>query len=574
MTSDQIPFQLKFIDPGAVLDGVPTPEIAPWLPEMMAFVESLFPRFKSLVWAAEKRPEVFGGALLTFSRKRFAAAADAPHLLPDRAWGTIATVPAVDRLRTALGGSWDPRTLPVSWPNQLFLAVDDLLDACWLLRAGLTVPAALVARGLFERWSLNVAHHFDLTRDEDESDEAFFTRVWLRHGAPGVPSDAGAWWAWLSELLHARPGQQAFGGDAAASLQTTAAANAPHHDAIAQVIELLMRHLRGGVAILAEKAGHHDGLPSLVAPPPTVLVREKLPLSEAVMPLDYFETYRHRSEEWVSGAVLYRSAVLRDEWELTSRVSLTMTAEAFLERRGRAVERARGAFADEKGQLGDSFDPEGLAARVFRQSTIAEMAMQLAEVVDGVERDALIVAAQSAEGASRLWLEDSDHAVGCLRVLLEQVARLRAHRLKPHRAARLEDRGSPSASRWVSEAGWKRLAVLMRAFNEYAHYGWRSHRNGAGRLLHAVRRNPDGFDTRRGSAVDAGFLLLASELRDRLEAVAPAVAHEFGERVTLVDRESHLRVVESYLNRVFLLREHDFGDPDFTRLCRDSEPNP
>lgn len=531
MTQDGLSLRLRFIDPGAISDDIETPEMASWLPERMAFVENLSARFKSLEWAAQKRPEVFGGALLTFSRRRFAAAGDTPALLPDQAWGSLALIPAADRVRLLLGGTWDPRAAPTSWPHQLFLGVDDIVEVFWFLRSGLTVPAALITRRLLERWSLNVAHHFSLTQADDESAESFLTRIWRTHGAV---QDAGAWWAWLSELLHARPGDHTFDSEASRALSVVAMENVPHHESIARIAELLLRHLRGGLALLAENTGDSESMRSLTAVPREILVREKFPMSDAFIPLDYFETHCHRSEELVAVAKRYRATVTDDKWELTTRIDLRMTAEAFLERRGRAIESARGAFEVERRNLGDAFRPTDLAARMFRQSTIAEMAMQLATVTDGIERDALIVAGQAAEGATHLWLEDSDYSLGCLRVLLEQVARLRVHRVKPHRAARLEALGAPPASRWVSEAGWQRLAVLLRSFNEYAHSGWRSRQRGAGKLLYAIRRESPGGDTRRGSAVNSTFMLLAFELHDRLAEVSPAVATEFGRRITLV----------------------------------------
>lgn len=545
------------------VEGIELPAVPGTLPDGEELVFQLTPRMRSLEWTARKRPELFGGALLAFAQRRFDDTQAIPELLPARAWGVLSAVPATDRLRTRLGGTWYPRAGPTSWSNQLFLGVDDVVQACWFLRTGLPIPAALIARRVLERWTLNVAHHFEVVRAEAETEQAYVTRVWrtLRHTS--LPKEVGQWWAWLSELLHARSGHDAFGHPAAQPISLTPAQNIAHHEAITAIIDLVLAYIRGGIDRLADEQGIDDAALSLRASPPAVAVAEPFGLSFAFLPLEYFEVYRRRSEQWVHDAQAYRADVIDDAWELTTKTNSSMTIRAFLERRGRAIERARGAFDDEKAAIGEEFAPGGLASRLFRQRTIAEMARQIVPDARGVERDALIVAAQAADGATYQWLEDSDDAIGCIRVLLEQVARLHTHRLKPQRAQRLEATGRTPSSRWLNESGWGRLAVLMRALNEYAHLGTRSRRRGAAALLREVQSTVPGEESRRGSAVNATFTIFAFELFDRLAQTHPEVAREFSRQVTLVDRDLHLQIVEEYLNRVFAKRAHDFGDPDY-----------
>jgi hypothetical protein len=62
----------------------------------------------------------------------------------------------------------------------------------------------------------------------------------------------------------------------------------------------------------------------------------------------------------------------------------------------------------------------------------------------------------------------------CVRGVLEQACRARAHRVKPARAARVEDMGAAAGpARWLEAAGWRRLAVLGRALGEFAHVSFR-----------------------------------------------------------------------------------------------------
>jgi hypothetical protein len=52
--------------------------------------------------------------------------------------------------------------------------------------------------------------------------------------------------------------------------------------------------------------------------------------------------------------------------------------------------------------------------------------------------DAFAVCASALRSALWLWLEDDDRAMGCLRCVIEQLARARTWRVKPERAAKIE----------------------------------------------------------------------------------------------------------------------------------------
>ena len=111
---------------------------------------------------------------------------------------------------------------------------------------------------------------------------------------------------------------------------------------------------------------------------------------------------------------------------LRDTLSLQLAQMAFVERRGRAIDVAREAFAAEAQALGDNFDPGSLNARLFRYIGIAEMARLLADVTaPGAERSALHAAASALESAWYVWLEDSDLSLGCVRVLRAGCSRSR-----------------------------------------------------------------------------------------------------------------------------------------------------
>jgi hypothetical protein len=233
------------------------------------------------------------------------------------------------------------------------------------------------------------------------------------------------------------------------------------------------------------------------------------------------------------------------------------------------VQRARDAFAAEQETVGDEFDPGNLEARLFRYIAIGEAAFLAAGWASGPESDALRTAAAALQSAWWLWLEDTDDAMPCVRGVLEQACRARAHRIKPVRAARVEDMGAAAGpARWLEAAGWRRLAVLGRALGEFAHVSFRAKWSGARDALAALQasgtRRPD--STARGHALEAWALLLSHEVAERLDLACPVVAATFRARVTQLDATRHEQHVEELLQRSLDLRAADFGPPDLQPL--------
>ncbi|MBW9120781.1 hypothetical protein JNB63_11815 [Microbacterium trichothecenolyticum] len=555
--------RLSVVNLDDMVGGVTMPPKDPKIEPLQDFIQHLSPRLNSLRWVAEKKPEAFAPALFSFGIRRRVQIADAPSLLPPDGWAVAMLVPAADRLRRHFGANWDPMALPSTWPNILYEAVDDVMTGLWHLRGGMTVSAALIARSLLERWTLNVAHHFEIEREPGEDDAEYISRVWRSYGHPTIPEEVGAWWSWLSELLHGRDGNAAFGTDNSRAIQLVDSDNVSLHSSISRILELSLRQVRGGLSALAEAEELTDTIAIFQCRAPQLSpMDEPFPLTEAFLPLEYYESYRVRSEQWVQLASIYRTNVEDESWNLTTGFSPVMACEALLERRGRAVERARLAFEDEKRLRLADFDPGMLASKLFRFISIAQMGRILANDASAHERASLVTAAQAIDGAAQLWLEDSDYSMGCLRVLLEQTARLRVHRLKPDRAARLEAAYRTPSSRWISAAGWGRLAVLMRAVNEFAHIGLRTRRAGARRVLQRLQVEEDGLQTSRGDALMSVVYMFAFELHARL-SVEPVVASAFTRTVTLLDEDGHVARLESYLQKAHAWRQEDFGSPDF-----------
>ncbi|CDO30968.1 hypothetical protein BN979_03778 [Mycolicibacterium vulneris] len=148
-------------------------------------------------------------------------------------------------------------------------------------------------------------------------------------------------------------------------------------------------------------------------------------------------------------------------------------AMAFAERRTRSYNLARAALDIEKRYLGSTFDPRRMSDVTLEAIFASEMAGLLArwtrERGDGVVPTAFVLSASSLRSGVWLWLEDDYRAMGCLRVVLEQLARIRTWRTKPEIARKLEARPQTTPRDWINKCGWNRLRVLLKALGEFAH---------------------------------------------------------------------------------------------------------
>ena len=518
------------------------------------------------------------------------------ELLPPAGWLVLALMPAADAVLTKADAGWSPAPdcwgRP-TWPDMLRWGLDKQADICRLLRVGLTYGAVVMARAQLERWTLNVAfHHKVAAMDGAESAADYVRRVWSVYPEVAEALDVGLAWTDLSEWLHGRglitaalseiadagtgtrPGVQAV-APAAGTLPAGGMMSGilGVHDRVSALAEIAMRQVRGGVSLLGTEYYGNKFTPALQAtlPPDEIDCNEPPYLTPLLRALDFQAVFGDAGRDMVRWAGMYRAFVGHSATTglLASGTSPGLAAGAMLERRGRAVERAREAFTAEQERLGDEFDPGSLEARLFRYIAIGEAAYLVGGWARGPEADALHTAAAALQSAWWLWLEDTDDAMPCVRGVLEQTCRARAYRVKPARAARVEDmRAGASPARWLEAAGWKRLGVLGRALGEFAHISFRAQWSGARDALSALQASdtPHPDSTARGHALDASAYLLAHEVAARLDQACPAVAAAFRARVTHLRTDEHERYIEELLQRGLDLRVADFGPPDLSPL--------
>jgi|SRR6266566_971522 len=536
--------------------------------------------------AVGQQPRLLDVALMSRYAARGRVFSGCRELLPPEGSLVLTLIPAADAVLCKAGAGWslapDCWGRP-TWPDMLRWGLDKAADTCRLLRVGLTYGAVVTARAQLERWTLNVAFHHKVAAIGDtESAADYVRRVWSVYPEVAESFDVGLAWSELSEWLHGRGlitaalGEiaDAAGGTVPGALAGgTAGGMLGVHQRVSALAEIVLRQARGGISLVAVDHYGHKFTPALQAtlPPDTAAGDELARFLPLLKALDFQAVFGGTGREAQLQAEIYRLFVGDSATAdmLASGTSPPLAASAMLERRGRAVNRAQMAFKDEQERLGDEFAPERLEIRLFRYIAISEAAFLTAGWAGGREADALRTAAAALQSAWWLWLEDTDDAMPCVRGVLEQTSRARAHRVKPARAARVEDTGAAaSPARWLEAAGWKRLAVLGRALGEFAHVSLRARWSGARDALSAMQASgiPHPDSTARGHALDAASCLLAHEVAVRLDQACPAVGSAFRARVTGLGIDHHERYVEELLQRSLDLRGTDFGQPDLRPL--------
>jgi hypothetical protein len=257
-----------------------------------------------------------------------------------------------------------------------------------------------------------------------------------------------------------------------------------------------------------------------------------------------------------------------------------LTTLAFAWQRARAIRVAQDALRHEAAMLGDEFDLDRLTGRGAAWVLLTETGSLLSHWVWPPEvASAVAVASSGLRSTYWLWLEDDDRAMAVLRSVLEQAARLRVWRVKPAKAAALEQRGMATPRDWLDAAGWRRLSALNRALGEFAHTRASSKWLGARALLANLQADvqPErAMYTARGAALDFVAALLAAEVVEWARMVSPGLS---GAIRDLFD-ESGVQVadhsdpdVEATFNHVWAHRAVALGESDLFRPADERDPS-
>lgn len=445
---------------------------------------------------------------------------------------------------------------PYSWNDHLMHGSDAVSQIARLFQAGYLYGAVAIARNQLTRWSLNIAHNAGVPkRQPEEKTEDWLRQVWSAHPSTAIYDGAAAWQA-LSEWLHGR-------GRMAAACDTTwtwprTASDPPRElfrlaSGVWEASSIAFSRVRGGVWTLANAVEVGMGAPTrldfLMTGVGDGEHGEWGVFAEHVDLVDFMLPFTARGDDWVRKAQRYRALIAEsasmDPHDLTQEAGLAELA--LIERRGRAVEKARLAFERERDATGMGRDDlmRGMAL-LFRLSSIAEAARMASTYASHEAGTALRTAAMALDSATPLWLEDDDAAFICLRGVVEQTAQARTWRTKPGQAARLLA-GLQSPSRWMSKAGWGRLNPVLHSLGEFAHVSFDNRTELARERLAAVLPQPETHSRLRGDTLDLVALLLADEVAVRLDEADAQLGAAFRREITLTSSIDHAAALEALL---------------------------
>ena len=256
------------------------------------------------------------------------------------------------------------------------------------------------------------------------------------------------------------------------------------------------------------------------------------PIAPALWPITY--------DTFDNPAFVGLEALQLDYWSNLRRgPAVTLPAQAFVERRGRAITQARHAKKAEEAAVG-LMRENGVFGRLAPVLMAAEVSALVARWNNGPTSGPLYMASTALRSAYFLWLEDDSRAMGALRVVLEHTAKARTYRLKPDKASRLQSTPfANSTTRWIEACGWRRLGMFTRCLSELSHLTgkarWPEALEGL-RLIRGPNIATDGEDksifTARSNALDLVSYLLLQEALSQFAvhsgAIADSLRTEFG----------------------------------------------
>jgi len=387
-----------------------------------------------------------------------------------------------------------------TWPDHLAWGIDSISALVRLLIAMQPVGAALLARTQLERWSSNLEHNSDLVQAAGEDTTDWLTRLWASPGAPGPVRTrvVGQIYSDLSELLHGRGRLMPL---VWLDVEDVRAAPSSDHvqlmDTITDAAVVNWCHIRACIAAAAEDEGFdaHAKTASMLAP----IYRTQSwtrNIKPTIVPLipSHFAGLDGALGAMEAGYLKVMSALNRGRAPVEP--SELWPLFAFGDQRYRALRTARWAFEQERKMFGPQFDERAIENLATEAVLAGEMAAMLAtwlraDIESRYPAAAFATCASALRSAHWLWMEDDDRAMGCLRCVIEQLARARAWRLKPERALKLEQSAATTPRDWLERSGWRRMGIMSRALGEFAHGSTSTNPNLARNALVELQDNTD-----------------------------------------------------------------------------------
>ncbi|MEV0135742.1 hypothetical protein AB0H83_45780 [Dactylosporangium sp. NPDC050688] len=506
-----------------------------------------------------------GEALISRHNQRFERAVDIGHMMQCVAMPLLASyLPlATTALELGVHPGRPPSDTGQSWEEHVAWGLDSVAAAVRLIISLQPVGAGVIARTQLERWSSNLEFSSGIDQMQGEATAAWLTRIWSTppvRPPDGVTTPVGDLFADISELLHGRgPLMPLVWLDIADVTDAPSSEHVKLLDTISDVLVVNLSHLRTCLASVAENEGRHEtaqmiNMTRLVSP-----TRSWLPdLRAFLLPMTPY-MFKQPGVDNILGAMA--SGHRRVTLALRAGRRPTEPAElwpalSFGAHRFRASQHAAFAHTWEQQLLGDRFKGNGVDNLAAEAVLAGEMAAVLALWLrqDPGRRsaaDAFAICASGLRSAQWLWLEDDSRGMGCLRTVIEQLARARTWRLKPERARKIEANPNATPRDWVEGAGWKRLNLLNRALGEFAHGSTKTNWELARKALVALQDNTEADEAKyrgRTHALAAMIFILSVECAAWVDGFSAQLGQAY-RRVIRVDDTLADRAIESLLNR-------------------------
>lgn len=231
--------------------------------------------------------------------------------------------------------------------------------------------------------------------------------------------------------------------------------------------------------------------------------------------------------------------------------------------RFRALMTAKSAYRLEEALLSDRFGENPIEELSAAAVLVGEMAALLAswlrhDPARGSAADAFVVCASALRSAEWLWLEDDPRAMGCLRCVMEQLARVRTWRKKPNHALKIEARPDSTPRDWMRCASWRRLSLVNRALGEFAHGSTTASWDLARQALVEIQEDADTDElaqfTGRTNALSALIFLVSVECAAWVDSFGSSLGEAY-RNVTRIDAVQADQAIEMLLNRAWEKRE-------------------
>lgn len=480
-------------------------------------------------------------------------------LLPTEAWEFLAQIPKADALLELCSRTQDYEASYASsntWNEIMRKELRAYVDVVQHLRSGLDYAFLAGARMVFERWTTNRALSLSLEKREGETDSDYYSRIWDGLSNPDSETP-GNIWAQLSEVLHGRSVMPLISG---AYADIFGKHNRPVSKAefVTTALELgytVSPQMLAGLEIHAKARGLSVDESFVRGRVKCVLrLDPTLPellgyLEASTYPSDVFVlNFNDKNLERLAGA--YQD-MISSPGSITvfENVNLAIhSAGCLAHHRVLQLNRERRQFRREV-SMNENFSIDRYGSLLYRYGAFSEMALLLGSQNESHGNIALRTAGMALDSAWRLWLDDDDLSIACMRAVFEQTSRARAHRRKPSKAIDMETRRQ-TPQRWLEAAGYRRLGPLGRALGEFSHYTSRSMREDARRLITEVQADDsaEAQYTARGHLLTQGAYFLATEIAERLAVLYPHLHREFLDNVALTELHDEHEQIEDYLD--------------------------